>query len=290
MITSKIERFANLKNLNIPTECPVCRGDLLINENGFIECLNLDCSQKHIHKFNCFFAGLSVDGAGDSFTSALVQECGIKSIAMLLRVKDENPNIYVTAAGGINGDKIVKNLNGALKRPISLGKFLSLFDLKGFAEKKLSALERLNLFSDFYSYPAEALRALALMPVDSFVALEMEGVVSPEVKEGLFLEIQKKLEDMIESVPFFNVAKEELELASRRLEGMSFCFTGKAERSRKELESMTVAHGGSVSAVKKGLTALVTDDTESGSSKNKKARELGIPIMTSREFIDLCEK
>lgn len=59
---------------------------------------------------------------------------------------------------------------------------------------------------------------------------------------------------------------------------------------RAKLEAMVVENGGTNSAVKKGLTYLVTDDTESGSAKNVKAKELGIPVITSTEFLKLVQE
>ena len=74
-----------------------------------------------------------------------------------------------------------------------------------------------------------------------------------------------------------------------KLSRLSFCFTGKACMPRSKLEEMVISNGGSVSAVKKGLSYLVTDDTESGSSKNVKAKELGIPVITSTAFVEMCK-
>ena len=73
------------------------------------------------------------------------------------------------------------------------------------------------------------------------------------------------------------------------LAGKSFCFTGELHNlKRKEAEAMVQAQGGTVkSSVTKGLTYLVTNTPDSGSSKNKKAQELGTAIITEEDFVTL---
>ena len=73
------------------------------------------------------------------------------------------------------------------------------------------------------------------------------------------------------------------------LAGKSFCFTGELNTlKRKEAEVMVQAKGGAVkSSVTKGLTYLVTNTPDSGSSKNKKAQELGTAIITEADFLKL---
>jgi DNA ligase (NAD+) len=73
------------------------------------------------------------------------------------------------------------------------------------------------------------------------------------------------------------------------LRGLSFCFTGElSSMKRGEAEEKIKLLGAqSKSSVVKGLSYLVTNDPSSGSSKNKKARELGIPVIDEEEFLEL---
>ena len=74
--------------------------------------------------------------------------------------------------------------------------------------------------------------------------------------------------------------------------GQSVCFTGKLENfSRKEAAEFAKEHGFNVlDSVNKNLTYLVTNDTDSGSSKNKKAAQLGVKVINEAEFIKMCEE
>jgi DNA ligase (NAD+) len=73
------------------------------------------------------------------------------------------------------------------------------------------------------------------------------------------------------------------------LSGKSFCFTGALETmKRKSAEKLVTDRGGTIAGgVSKTLTYLVTNDTSSGSSKNKKAADLGIDVITEKEFLEL---
>ena len=73
------------------------------------------------------------------------------------------------------------------------------------------------------------------------------------------------------------------------LSGKSFCFTGElTTMKRSDAEKMVKAAGGTTkSSVTKDLSYLVTNDVSSGSSKNRKAAELGIPVVTEKEFLQM---
>lgn len=270
------------RTFDVPSKCPVCGADLKLQENGYIECPNMECTQKSVHKFANFFTELGIDGAGSAFVEKLATDCGFKTLEDLLQAKEAD---FVAAAGGINGSKVMNNMRTALAKEIRLSDYLSLFDMKGFAAKKLAGLEDVPLFKDFYDMPQMALA----MDMGALMSADIPGIVSEDVKENLVRELKLKQEDFVRCAAYFKFAPETFVAASAKLAGLSFCFTGKAVRPRKELEQMVVDNGGSVSAVKAGLSYLVTDDTESGSSKNVKAKKLNIPIITSTEFLQMVE-
>lgn len=273
---------AETASFEIPAKCPVCGEPLTLQENGFVECLNENCIQKSVHKFANFFGDLAIDGAGASFVEKLASDCKFRTLEDLLLASEDD---FVKAAGGINGKKIMKNMKAALEKEIRLSDYLSLFDIKGFGSKKLVAFENVSLFKDFYSDPEKTLS----MDMSALLDVEIAGIVSEDVKKNLVAALKQKQDDFIKCIPYFKFANVVFEAASNKLEGKSFCFTGKAVRPRKELEQLVIDNGGSVSAVKAGLSYLVTDDTESGSSKNLKAKKLNIPIITSTEFLQMVE-
>ena len=280
--------FANYitKNLNLPTVCPCCGGDLTITESGFVECQNMSCKNKVKHMFAEFFTKLEVEGAGEGFIENLAVEK--KTITEVLQMTNTD---FYNVIMSKNGYKIHMNLHKALAKPMTLAKFVSLFDLRGFGEKKFLDLDQLEPFKGVYEEP-EAV--LAGVTAEDLKKHHPASMVSEDVIAKFAFEFCLKREDMVNAIKTGLVkleAAKKVEVKDGKLTGKSFCFTGKAEAigSRSKCEELVIANGGTVSSVKKGLSFLVTDDTESGSSKNKKAKELGIPVITSFEFKAMIE-
>ena len=274
------------KNLNLPTVCPCCGGDLTITESGFVECQNMSCKNKVKHMFAEFFTKLEVEGAGECFIENLAAEK--KTITEVLQMTNTD---FYNVIMSKNGYKIYMNLHKALAKPMTLAKFVSLFDLRGFGEKKFLDLDQLEPFKGVYEEP-EAV--LAGVTAEDLKKHHPASMVSEDVIAKFAFEFCLKREDMVNAIKTGLVkleAAKKVEVKDGKLSGKSFCFTGKAEAigSRSKCEELVIANGGTVSSVKKGLSFLVTDDTESGSSKNKKAKELGIPVITSFEFKAMIE-
>ena len=280
--------FANYitKNLNLPTVCPCCGGDLTITESGFVECQNMSCKNKVKHMFAEFFTKLEVEGAGEGFIENLAVEK--KTITEVLQMTNTD---FYNVIMSKNGYKIHMNLHKALAKPMTLAKFVSLFDLRGFGEKKFLDLDQLEPFKGVYEEPEAVLAGVTAQDLKKHHPASM---VSEDVIAKFAFEFCLKREDMVNAIKTGLVkleAAKKVEVKDGKLTGKSFCFTGKAEAigSRSKCEELVIANGGTISSVKKGLSFLVTDDTESGSSKNKKAKELGIPVITSFEFKAMIE-
>ena len=280
--------FANYitKNLNLPTVCPSCGGDLTITESGFVECQNMSCKNKVKHMFAEFFTKLEVEGAGEGFIENLAVEK--KTITEVLQMSNTD---FYNVIMSKNGYKIHMNLHKALAKPMTLAKFVSLFDLRGFGEKKFLDLDQLAPFKGVYEDPESVLAGVTAQDLKKHHPASM---VSEDVIAKFAFEFCLKREDMVNAIKTGLVkleAAKKVEVKDGKLTGKSFCFTGKAEAigSRSKCEELVIANGGTISSVKKGLSFLVTDDTESGSSKNKKAKELGIPVITSFEFKAMIE-
>lgn len=275
------------KNLNIPTSCTCCGGDLTVTQSGFVECQNMACRNKVKHMFAEFFGKLEIDGAGVGFIEALAN-AGLKTIRDVIT---HGRSDFQRIISSINGLKIHDNMMAALDKPMTLAKFVSLFDLRGFGEKKFPDLDQLEPFKGVYEDPEAVLAGVTVKDLEKHHPASM---VSAEVIHKFALEFSLKREDMVKCLKtglFKLEAAKKVEVKDGKLSGKSFCFTGKAEAigSRSKCEELVIANGGTISKVNKFLSFLVTDDTESGSSKNKKAKELGIPVITSFEFKKMIE-
>lgn len=278
--------FANYitKNLNLPTVCPSCGGDLTITESGFVECQNMSCKNKVKHMFAEFFTKLEVEGAGEGFIENLAAEK--KTITEVLQMTNtEFYNVIMSK----NGYKIHMNLHKALAKPMTLAKFVSLFDLRGFGEKKFLDLDQLAPFNGIYEEPEAVLAGVTAQDLKKHHPASM---VSEDVIAKFAFEFCLKREDMVNAIKtgLVKLAPAEVkEVKDGKLSGKSFCFTGAMDYKRSDLEKMVVDNGGTVSSVKKGLTYLVQADPSSTSSKSVKAKALGIEIISPEDFLELLK-
>lgn len=270
------ESYIQTANLGLPTSCPECGADVEVQENGQVRCANPNCKKKILHKYINFFKTLEIDSAGEAFCSAAASEGN--TIKFLIDKGLADPDAYVRFAGGINGNKVATSLKAKLSESISAAKFISLFDLEGFGEKKLDKIEEiLRLMLDGAEPTVKEI-------------IEVEGWAIQSALD--FLEAFKaNKQDIMQCKDFFDIGS--APVAGGKLEGKSFCFTGKAEAidgGRKACEKLVKDNGGIVaSGVSKTLSYLVTDDTESGSAKNVKAKQLGIPVISSFQFADMLK-
>lgn len=270
------ESYIQTANLGLPTSCPECGADVEVQENGQVRCANPNCKKKILHKYINFFKTLEIDSAGEAFCSAAASEGN--TIKFLIDKGLVDPDAYVRFAGGINGNKVAASLKAKLSEPISAAKFISLFDLEGFGEKKLDKIEEiLRLMLDGAEPTVKEI-------------IEVEGWAIQSALD--FLEAFKaNKQDIMQCKDFFDIGS--APVAGGKLEGKSFCFTGKAEAidgGRKACEKLVKDNGGMVaSGVSKTLSYLVTDDDDSTSSKSVKAEKLGIKKITSYEFLDMLK-
>lgn len=274
MITNKFNY--DLSNLNLPNVCPVCGSDLEVLENGKVRCVNKSCEQKVAHKILTFFDKLDIKGAGPAFVNNASKDC--KSLFDFLSSLTKSNVDAVKWAGGINGEKITDKVNKVLKKEIDIPTFLSCLDIEGVADGQIKKVLKANPKADleFFIHPKNS---------GQFLCEGIKDKLATTIYEGI-LDSKEEIENCL---PFFNIGKTEEKPTGGKLSGLSFCFTGAACKPRKELEKMVTDNGGEVTSVKKGLSYLVTDDTESGSAKNEKAKKLGIPVITSLAFLDLCK-
>ena len=272
------------KNLHLPTVCPCCGGDLNITESGFVECLNMSCKNKVKHMFAEFFSKLEVEGAGEGFIENLAAEK--KTITEVLKMTNTD---FYNVIMSKNGYKIHMNLQKALAKPMTLAKFVSLFDLRGFGEKKFLDLDQLAPFQGFYEDPAAT---LTILERKDLIKHHPASMVSEDVIKKFADEFMLKLWDMVDAIGtgLFKLEPEKkVEVKDGKLSGKSFCFTGAMDYKRSDLEKMVVDNGGTVSSVKKGLTFLVQADPSSTSSKSVKAKSLGISIISPEEFLEMVK-
>ena len=261
--------------LGLPEVCPVCGGDIVIQENGEVKCANPLCTSKIAHKIEKFFDVFEIKGAGPAYFEAASKDCkGLEDFFEAITKSDKESCKW---AGGVNGTKIYTKVNKVLSKDVKVSDYIAIFDIEDVGRRRIEQIQKnsnnydINFFLKQGNYT-------------QYIGEGIKDTMATKIYEG----IKKALPEILSCMEFFKIADAApVKKEGGVLSGMSFCFTGAAVRPRKELEKLVVDNGGTLASVKKGLSYLVTDDTESGSSKNVKAKQLGTPIITSTEFLKL---
>lgn len=269
--------------LVIPDLCPVCGGEARIlceNDVETLNCTNPDCQAKKIKAFSHFVSrdAMNIDGMSEAtlekfIARGFIHEFG--DIFLLSQHKDE----IVTMEGF--GEKSYERLMNSIQKSsvTTLPRFIySLGILNiGLANAKVLCKE--------YNHDFAALRTAT---VENLSAVDGIGPIIAKTFVDYFTdEVHNRIVDHL--LTLVTIEKPE-ESADDTLKGKVFVITGSVNHfaNRNELKAFIESKGGKVTGSVTGKTSyLINNDTASTSSKNKKARELGIPILSEEDFIEM---
>ena len=280
---NKSKRTTSSKKPKIPTNCPCC-GSKLTTPFGFQDsfCMNKECQAKVLGKLNYFCHTMEIDGLADKtlelfYIKGLIKS--IKDIYMLIE-KDQVNVTYETIINmdGI-GSKTADNIMSEIRKSISqeYWKIVAALGIPGVGKKtaRLIVSKYQNIDDLMNSSITE------LMSVNG-IGYNMALDIYRWFREKENIDLIKYLESI--GMKLSSEIK-----SGNKLIGKKICVTGALNgMSREEFETLITSNGGSLtSSVSKATTYLITNNKDSGSSKNKKAQELNIPILTQEEFMKL---
>ncbi|MCQ2563527.1 MAG: NAD-dependent DNA ligase LigA [Mogibacterium sp.] len=273
-------------NIEVPAVCPVCGSPTRIkDEEGTktLNCTNPDCLAKHVKKFSHFVSrdALNIEGLSESGLLKLIGIGALRSFADLFRL--ENHKNAIIGMEGF-GAKSYDNLTASAARASNTTPARLLYGLGvpgiGVATSNLISRSCRNKWSDIQSLDEEALTDID--GVGSVMARDYVGFFADEDNKAAIDELLGLL-----------TLDESYEAAGTSLEGKTFVITGSLEHyaNRKDLKSEIEAEGGKVAgSVSAKTDYLITNDPNSGSSKNRTARELGVAIITENEIRSMLNK
>jgi DNA ligase (NAD+) len=219
-----------------------------------------------------------------------IRELGIKLIKQLFdknRVKHIHDLYTLTAdelaeydrMGEISAAKVIRHIQ--TKRELSLAVFIAGFDFEGIAETTTEKITAAGFDT------LEKLRAASTGDLSAVYGLG--EITAAVITEGL-KECAEEMDAVLKAGVITITAPVPEETLPLR--GLSFCFTGEMKTIKRTAAEEKIKSLGAQakSSVVKGLSYLVTNDPESGSVKNNKAVELGIPIINEEEFLALISK
>lgn len=274
--------FDNANTQDIfPKTCSACNTKLL-DEGTRLFCPNKTCSKRIHHRLEKWVSVLDIRDLGLSLIEKLFQSGQVRAIKDFYTLNEENLRPFFLNEESLEKEKeslgakkVLKSIQS--KQSISLASFIAGFDIEGFGETQIENLIQAGYtkIEDFFSASVQD-----IAKVFGFGEISAQALV-----EGL-AEHKDEMEYLIE-----NKIIQLNEIKEQSLSGQSFCFTGELNfMKRSEAEALVKAKGGMVkSSVVKDLSYLVTNDKESGSSKNKKAQDYSIPIIDEKEFLKIIE-
>lgn len=272
---STLETLAKNHDWNLPTVCPVCGSTLTLSENHVhLSCTNEFCPSRASGTIAKWCSVMSIKEMGLTTIEKIQEQGFFSSIGKAYQELDDTAiDAYMIPLLGKNWSNIRKEFGA--HREMSLAKFIAGYNIAGIGEKQVQKV------IDFYSIK-EFEGFFRSDSSQRFVCDGIGSVLSQKLSKGL--EVNKA--DMEETIKHIRIIKQEL--ATGSLTGKSFCFTGTMEYKRKDLQDMVTAQGGTnLDSVTKNLSYLVIADPNSTSGKAKKARELGITLISPEQFLEM---
>lgn len=274
------ENLTKSGNIQVPDTCPACGGSTEIrNDNGTetLNCVNPACPAKNIKLFSLFVSrnAMNIDGMSEATIERFIG-AGIMHRLSDIYHLSEHREVIVTMEGfgEKSYDKLIKAIDTS--RKADMAAFLYGLGIPGFgvANAKLIVKAYKSDFSAIMDAVPEDL--MEIDQVGEVLARDFAAYFSDEEKRAEVMRLLDEIEFVIEE----NTSEQDLE-------GMTFVITGSLETYpnrdalKKEIEDRGGKVAGSVSAK---TTALINNDIASNSSKNKKAKSLGIPIISEEMF------
>jgi len=281
------ENLTRSGNLQPAKMCPACGHETEIkseNEAKFLYCPNPECPAKKLKNFSLFVSrdALNVDGLSEQTLEKFIGHGFIHKYSDIFHLDRFRSEII--AMEGF-GEKSYEKLIQAVEKSGHTELYRVIYGL-GIAG---IGLANAKMLCRFFSDDMEKLRTAdvdALLEIDGIGQVLAENIVK-------YFRDDAKMSGLTELLKELDIKKQEAtDDAPRTLEGMSVVITGSLNHfsNRKELQELIERAGGRAAGSVSAKTAyLVNNDITSTSGKNKKAKELGVPIVTEEDFIKILE-
>ena len=271
--------------VEIPTECPVCHAptEIRISKNSgtkTLHCTNPDCTAKNVKKFTRFVSksGMDIDGLSIQTMLKFINEGYIHEFADIYHLKDHFD--VISQMEGF-GEKSVNNMDKSIEKsrnvhPVNFIFALCIPLIGTDAGKKIVGSIGFDAFLKRMEHQE------GFEDIDGIGAERSNSILAWYAKESNRMSLVHLLEELsIEHV-------EPKDTSEGTCVGMTFVITGDVHhyKNRDEFKAYVESQGGKVAGSVSGKTSyLVNNDVESNSSKNRKAKDLGIPIISEDEFV-----
>ena len=287
IIPKVINVVERLGVFHIPEVCPVCQSATEITKSESsgtktLHCTNTHCPAKQLKKFGRFVSkeGINIDGLSEQTIQKFINLGWVREYADLFHLDNHAPELRTMEGFG---DKSVSKLLTAIEKARDVEAHRLLFALnipligRDVCNRLLSAYQIADLFHTATEATTE----------DVFATI---AGIGPE-KSASFVRWMKDKDNysMLQQLLVeLNLSQSSSAPTGNSCEGLTFVITGDVHhyKNRNELKAYIESQGGKVTgSVSKSTSFLINNDVESSSGKNKKAKELSIPIISEEEFI-----
>ena len=277
------ENLTGSDNVEIPKVCPVCGQPTEIrqmNEVQSLYCTNEKCPAKEIKAYTLFVSrdALNIDGLSEATLEKLIDQGFIHEYADLFRL--DRYKEVITEMEGF-GEKSYQNMmdNIETARHTTLPRLIYGLGIANIGVANARMLCR------YFNYDLERMQTA---DVETLSAIPGVG----EVIASAFVDYMRdpvNIEKMTHLKEILTIEVPRIDENSQTLAGLTFVITGSLNHyaSRNDLKEVIEEKGGKVTGSVTGkTTCLINNDIASTSSKNKKAKELQVPILTEEEFLN----
>ena len=268
----------------VPECCPACGGETEIrqvSDTKTLYCTNPDCGAKHIKAFSLFVSrdALNIDGLSEATLEKFITRGFIRHFSDIFHLERHGEEIRSMEGFG---EKSYKNLQDSIEkaRTTTLPKLI--YGL-GIANIGLS---NAKMICRAFDYDVEK-----MLQADVEALNEIQGVGDVIARAFVdYFAVEDHREEFFRLLAEVKIPEEETTQEEQIFAGMNFVITGSVEHfaNRNEVKEVIESKGGKVTgSVTSKTNWLINNDVESTSSKNKKARELGIPIISEDTFLKM---
>lgn len=269
-------------NFTIPDKCPICGEETKIvkeNDSEVLMCMNDDCKGKLLGKLVHAVSknSLSIDGLSEATLEKFISLGWLDSIKSIYHLSDYKSKMYnLEGFGKKSVDNLLESIENS--RETTLDRFIYSLSISMIGKSTSKAI------AEYFEYDFGRF-------VTKTYSVNCLGEVAYSNYKNYYTSHCDEILDLSNEFTF--VKPNTIMVNSLSLQEKTFVITGSLEKygNRDELKSVIESYGGKVSgSVSSKTFALINNDVESSSSKNKKAKSLGVQIINEEQFMKLIGK
>ena len=279
------DNLTQSNSLAIPNKCPVCNHEARIissNDVKYLYCMNDFCPAKLVKRLSQFTSrnAMNIEGLSDAIINKLADEGLIKTYADIYNLKRyKNDIISFEGFGEKSYDNLINSIEKS--RNVKLANFIFALGIPDIG------LSRAKLICKNYSNDINKIRNLTFEELS-----KIDGIGEIIAKEWIDTfnneDFLKELELLLKEVNFTDTSIDN----NQPLKDLTFVITGSVNNftNRDELVEYIESYGGKVvKAISNNVNYLINNDITSTSTKNTKAKELGIKIISENDLMSMIQ-